>query len=275
MIEAMHEGGGSSAGPAPRVTEGDGSSAGRGRHPTSPRGNPRAGIDPTPRPLSTVRIVAAITLRRLGRGKALWIGAAFAALPAIYAAVVRGFRIRVGPSDLFDFEVLLLAVLPAMFIAASVGEDLEDRTSAYLWSRPIARWALLAGKLCALAPIVAALLVGSLCVAFEAGLHTMPSATSCLALAAGCVATSLISAGIATVVPRHAMALSIGYLLVDQFIGALPFTASWLSITWYQTRAMAGLSGGEPVFAAPAIAMVAIAGIWTAIGVLRIRRLEV
>lgn len=229
----------------------------------------------TPGALSTVWTLAAITLRRLGRGKALWIGILIALMPVLFGVAVRSFQFRVKPDEVFDIQVLLLAILPAMFAGASLGEELESRTSAYLWSRPIARWALVAGKLCALAPVVVVLLVGSWWIAIELALRTTPAAASLVALAAAGFAASLVAAGIATVVPRFAMVLSIGYLLLDLFIGAMPFSIDALSIT-YQARAMAGLAAGSgPVYASPAIALVVIAGIWTAIGLLRIRRLEV
>lgn len=218
--------------------------------------------------------LAGITLKRLGRGKALWIGVVFAVLPLIYAGVAQAGRFAFEARTQFELSALLLAVLPAMFVGASVGEEIEDRTSTYLWSRPIARWAVLAGKLVALTPIVVALIVAGWYAEFEVARRAAPTLASLLALAAGATASSLVVAGIAVIVPRHGTALTIGYMLVDLFIGAMPFSLQALSIT-YQSRVMAGLSHDPQAFAAPAIAMAVIAGIWIAIGVLRIRRLEV
>jgi ABC-type transport system involved in multi-copper enzyme maturation permease subunit len=230
----------------------------------------------TPGSLSTVWTLAAITLRRLLRGKALWIGLLIALLPVIFGIAVRGGRFHAKPDDVFTIQVLLLAILPPMLAGAPLGEELENRTSAYLWSRPIARWALVAGKLCALAPIVVVLLVAGWSIAIEVAMQTPPTGANLIALAAAGIAASLVAAGIATVVPRFAMVLSIGYMLVDLFIGGLPFSVDALSITWH-ARAMAGLASGlpGPVFASPTIALALIAGVWTAIGLLRIRRLEV
>jgi ABC-type transport system involved in multi-copper enzyme maturation permease subunit len=218
-----------------------------------------------------IRTLAGVTLVRLGRGKALWIGAALAALPVVFAAVLQA-RGHASPSELFAPSMLLFAVLPALLVGASVGEEIEERTSTYLWSRPIVRWAVLAGKLLALTPIVVALSVGGWVIA-SALATAGPSIASCLGLAAGAVACSLVVAGIAVVVPRHGMALTIAYMLVDLFLGGLPFSLQQLSIT-YQTRALAGLAG-EPAIAAPLIGLVVIAGAWMAIGLGRIRRIEV
>ncbi|HEX2686450.1 MAG TPA: ABC transporter permease [Kofleriaceae bacterium] len=226
-----------------------------------------------PSTLSTVLALAGITITRLGRGKALWIGVLIAALPVAYAIGVHARHVSPHPDDAFTFSLLVLGLLPAMFVGASIGEEIEDRTSTYLWSRPIARWAVLAGKLCALAPIVIGLLVGGWVAAIWVWTQAAPSLTSCLALAAGCVAGSLIAAGIASVVPKHGMALTIGYMLVDAFIGALPFSLSELSIS-HQTRVLANLFDAQPALATPLIAMTAVAGGWSVIGFLRIRRLE-
>jgi len=228
---------------------------------------------------STVWTLAAVTLKRLGRGKALWIGALIAALPPIFAAVFSATRLHTrhvtpAPDDLFNISVSLLVILPAMFVGASIGEEIEERTSTYLWSRPIARGAVLAGKLCALMPIVILLIVGGWYAGVFIWAEAAPSLASCIALAAGCVATSLVAAGIATVVPKHGMALTIGYMLVDLFIGAMPFSLNELSVT-NQTRELANLFGGQPAIATPLIAMIAVSGVWAAVGFVRIRRLEV
>jgi ABC-type transport system involved in multi-copper enzyme maturation permease subunit len=228
---------------------------------------------------STVWTLAAVTLKRLGRGKALWIGALIAALPPAFAVVFSATSLHTRqlsriPDDLFNISVGLLVMLPAMFVGASIGEEIEERTSTYLWSRPIARWVVLAGKLCALTPIVIVLIVGGWYAGGTIWAEAAPSLTSCIALAGGCVATSLVAAGIATVVPKHGMALTIGYMLVDLFIGAMPFSLNELSIT-NQMRELADLSGGQPAITTPLIAMIAVSGLWAAVGFVRIRRLEV
>ena len=213
-----------------------------------------------------------VTLKRLTRGKALWIAAGLAALPVVFAVVFQAAARPPSPSELLAPTMLLFAVLPALLVGASVGEEIEDRTSTYLWSRPIARWAVLAGKLLALTPIVAALIAGGWAIAGALATGAPPVA-AILGVAAGAVATSLVVAGIAVVVPRHGMALTIAYMLVDLFIGGLPFSVQQISIT-YQTRTLAGVDGA-PAIAGPLIGLAVIAGVWTAIGLRRIRRIEV
>ena len=228
-----------------------------------------------PGSLSTVWTLAGITLRRLGRGKALWVALLFAALPVAYAVLVRSGQRHFHESakDLFTVSTLLLAIVPAMFVSASIGEEIEERTSTYLWSRPIARWAVLVGKLCALTPLVIALIVGGWYVGLETEHAQAPLAATGLALAAGCIAASLVAAGIATIVPKHGMTLTIGYMLVDLFIGAMPFSLRELSIL-HQTGALAGIDGDPSSIQSALIAMGIVSGIWGAVAFLRIRRLE-
>jgi len=218
--------------------------------------------------------LAGVTLKRLGRGMALWISALLAALPLIYAGIAHAGRSQFQPILQFGFSTLPLALLPAMLVGASVGEEIEQRTATYLWSRPIARWAVLAGKLVALTPIVAALVVASWLAAAWIATEQLPPLASSVALAAGAIASSLVVAGIAVLVPKHGTALTIGYMLVDLFVSAMPFSLQALSIT-YQIRVIAGMTDDPQAFVTPAIAIAAIAGVWTAIGLVRIRRLEV
>jgi ABC-2 family transporter protein len=226
-----------------------------------------------PSTLSTVRTLAGVTLTRLGRGKALWIGILFAGLPLAFASVMRSRGVELQLRHLMVFSSLVLAVLPAMYIGSSIGEEIEERTTTYLWSRPIARWAVIAGKLCALTPIVIALMVGSWFGAVQIWTDAPPSLATCLALTAGSVATSLVAAGVATILPKHGMALTIGYMLVDQFIGQMPFALADLSIT-RQMRVLAGVAVDGQAISSPLIAMAIVSGIWLAVGALRIRRLE-
>jgi hypothetical protein len=170
--------------------------------------------------------------------------------------------------------MLLVAVLPAMFIASSIGEEIEQRTSAYLWSRALPRWAVIAGVLSALAPFAVVLMVASWIAAVRLGTVSGPSAVSCIAVAAACLAASFVAAGIATLVPRHAMVLTICYLLADNTIGALDFSLAELSIT-HQAKLLAQFADEPQPIAGPLIAIALVAAVWGAIAAVRIRRLEV
>lgn len=230
--------------------------------------------DATPRSLAMVSTLAGVTLRRLVRGKALWIGVVIAALPLCYAVSFHFGKLRATSSKVFDLALMLLAIVPAMFVGSAVGDEIEQRTSAYLWSRPLARWVVLAGKLYALVPVVVVLIVGGWAAAAAIGLGTPPAPDAVLALLAACLASAFAAAGMTTLVPNHGMAMTIAYMLVDLFIGALPFSLQQLSIT-HQARIIAGFDRVPQAYAAPLIALAVIAAVWGAIGLWRIRRLEV
>jgi ABC-type transport system involved in multi-copper enzyme maturation permease subunit len=223
------------------------------------------------------RTIAALTLTRVARGKALWIGVIIAVLPIVFGAIARAVvdnpsRIL---SQLLAFELLLLAVLPAMFVAASVGEDIEDRTATYLWSRPVPREAVLAGKLVALVPITTLLVAASWTIAVLAGTGELPAAQSIAGLAGGAIAVCLVATGIATLVPKHGTALTIVYMLLfDLPVGVLPASLRFLSTT-HLARAIADRRFTEDTPLVCAVALAIIGAVWLTVGILRIRRIEV
>jgi ABC-type Na+ efflux pump permease subunit len=219
---------------------------------------------------SAVATIAALTWRRLRRGRAVWVGLVIAVLPVVFAALLgsRGAG-RAHGGEILLIELFLLAVLPALFVASSIGEDIEDRTTTYLWSRPLPRWTIVAGKLVALVPVVIALSVGSWLAACAVGGQT-PTPTSCAALAGGATAVSLVAAGIATLVPKHGMPLTICYvLLFDMSVGFVQASLRQISLTFH-VRAIAEHNH----VGSDGIAMAVVAAIWTALAMIRIRRLE-
>jgi len=229
-----------------------------------------------PSAFTTTRTIAALTLTRLLRGRSLWVGAGIVALPIAFAYLLqmRGSSESRLP-DILAFEQLVLAVLPALFVAASIGEEIEERTMTYLWSRPIPRWAVLAGKLVALVPIICALSVASWYCALLAGPRINASAASCAALVLGAVALSLIAAAIATLAPRYGMALAICYtLFLDLPVGVMPASLKHLSVT-FNVRVIADVLGTTTESAtSSAVVIAVIAAVWTVVGLFRIRRLE-
>ena len=209
-----------------------------------------------------------VTLLRLMRGRALWVSVLIALLPALFAGALQTTHHTAEPIQLVI--MLVMALLPPMFVASSVGEEIEDRTTTYLWSRPIARWTIIVGKVLALAPVAIVLVVVGTCVALQIETGTLPVQFA-TATGAGALAVALMSAGIATLVPKHGMSLSLIYLIIfDLPLGALPVSLNHISIT-HQVGQLADASG-DAVNAA--VTLVIVAGAWLAIALLRIRRLE-
>lgn len=226
--------------------------------------------------LSNARVIASLTLKRLLRGRAVWISVIIAALPIAFTAVLRTQKTtRHMEDDVLVFVTLLLAILPAMFVSSSIGEDIEDRTSTYLWSRPVPRWSVIAGKLLALGPLAAALVVGSWFVAVFIGNGEPPTLQSVVGVGAGTLVVCCACAAIATLVPKHGMPLAIAYMLFfDIPVGAMPISLAELSIS-HQLRALSGAVPElqmDPGGGAIGLAMLAV--VWLAIAIWRIRRLE-
>jgi len=220
--------------------------------------------------------IAAVAVRRMLRGRALWVGAIIATLPIGYAALTaaKAESGQAGAAKVFAFVQLMLAVLPALFVASSIGEDIEDRTITYLWSRPIPRWSVLVGKLIATVPVIWLLSIASWCLAILAG-GQEPTAESCLALLLGGTALSIIAAAIATLAPRYAMALTVVYMLFfDLPLGVMPAAIRYLSIT-HHDRTIADLAANaEDSPTSAAIGVIVIGAVWAVIALWRIRRVE-
>ncbi len=226
-----------------------------------------------PSPLASTLAMAAVTLKRLLRGRAIVVAGVIALLPVVYAAALGGTH-GIAGDEIFVFEVLSASVLAPMFVAASIGEEIEDRTTSYLWSRPIPRWSIVAGKLVALVPIATAILVASWLLASQVAWHTVPPLRTSGALALGTLVLSLVSAGIASLAPRHGMALTICYILFfDSPLGVLPATFAQLSVT-HQIRALSGLWPSEAGVASPLLALAIQAAVYSALAALRMRKLE-
>ena len=220
-----------------------------------------------PSSASALLTLVGVTWRRFARGRAVWVAVVIAALPVLMGAVIG------DPDPVTVITMLVMGLLPPVFVASTIGEELEERTSTYLWSRPLPRWTLLIGKLLALAPIASVLIALGWVVAIQVATGAPPSARSIAAFAIGGLVISAMSAGIGTLVPKHGMALSIVYFVViDLAVGAIPASVQSISITRH-VRQLAGLD--DPgTLGEPAITLLIISTVWLAVGLWRIRRLE-
>lgn len=225
---------------------------------------------------ATLSALVRLSIRRVLRRKALRVSLAIAALPTVFASLMHRRSVVSAADDTFDVVLLLVAILPALFVAASLGEEIEDRTATYLWSRPLARWTVIVGKLIALAPIAIAIVCASWLVALAASLgidHVIAPYRATGGLAAGTLAVCCASAGIAALVPRHGMALTIVYVLFDMMIGALPSSIASLSITHHAT-VLGSFKSDAHALAESGITLAVISAVWLALGLARIRKLE-
>lgn len=225
---------------------------------------------------AALRAMAALTWRRARRSRTLWVAIPLAAIPVVQGVVLRVVPeyTRLETSAVWrSLEVpllLLLAVLSPLFAAASLGDEVERNTMTYLWARPVPRWTIAAGKLIALAPLVAMLLVGGATAAMLVARSTVPPAAGLLALAVGALAVSVAATGIAMLAPRHSIAAPMAYFLfVDLPIGELPMALRKLSMTHHvRELAHGALDGGGALWLA------AVMGVWMLVGLWRLRTFE-
>lgn len=226
--------------------------------------------------MTALRAVAALTWRRAVRSRTLLVSVPLAILP-----LIQGVVLRVVPElsrldsasvwrSLLVPEFLLLAVLCPLFAAASLGDEIESGTMTYLWSRPVPRWTIAAGKLLALTPLVAALLLGSAVAAMLVARGTWPPTWGLVALGVGAVTISVAATGIAMLVPKHSMVVPMAYFLfVDLPIGELPMALMRLSMTYHLRQLADG--------AAVSTALLWLCGLmatWAAVGLWRLKNFE-
>ena len=222
-----------------------------------------------------VLAIAALTWRRALRGRAPWVTAVLALLPVLYASLTYRYAHR-GDSQfargVFGIVLLTLAISPAMNVASSLGEELEERTSAYLWSRPLARWTIAAGKLLALTPMVAVGAIAGIMLAHLSSDGDVPSGQVIAGVGLAALAFCIVAAAIATIAPKNGMTLAICYaLFIDLALGALPISLRNISISYHATS-IAGMSVDSVSSGVVGIAV--IVAIWSAIGLWRIRNIE-
>lgn len=140
-------------------------------------------MSPPPRPSLAAGIAAVFRLetRRVVRGRKLRLAGATVAL--VLAAVV-GSRYAVSADPVeavhealdWGFFTLLVFLLPFLFTAGAIGEEVEERTFSFLSSRPVGRFAITAGKYLAGMAFAIGLLWSGLLLLHVAAYVTEPAA---------------------------------------------------------------------------------------------------
>lgn len=214
-----------------------------------------------------------LTLKRIGRGRMMWVAVAVSILPILFAIPMSMGRHLDKLGSIRAVELFVLAILPPMFAAPAIAEEIEDRTASYLWSRPLARSTLLAGKLLALAPAGAVAVVLSWWLAAMVATGEGPPTQSTIAFAVGSLAVACVAAGLATLAPKRGLGLAIIYILViDLPMGQLPVSLQWLSVT-HATNVLCGFDDRSAA-SSGAIALAAISAVWLAVAFRRVGRIE-
>ncbi|MBK6519693.1 MAG: hypothetical protein IPG04_37550 [Polyangiaceae bacterium] len=173
------------------------------------------------------KVLARLAWLRLIRGRTLYVTGVLAVVPIVLAAIARGGA-KEGRLGGFARGGLALRH-PARGGDPCLGggrRRLEQKTFTYLWSRPIPRASVIAGRLAVMTPLIFGVAALATLVSFlVAGGTTgaddlMAGLAGAGASALGC---SLFAVGGGALFPRQPMLFTMGvFLTVEQFLFAIP-----------------------------------------------------
>jgi hypothetical protein len=222
--------------------------------------------------------IAAVALRRIVRGRAIAVVLGLSLVPLLLGLLRKTgdgtpLEVWTWTAELWAF---LVAILVPILLGSSIGEEIEERTAAYLWSRPLPRWSIIIGKLIALVPLLAiimgvSLILPGLILDSRDVTSNLPRLIG--ADFAGTFAVAALTAGVTSLTPRRGGIVSLVYLLfIDRILAWSDASIGKLSIAGHTLR-LGGLRGGES--ALEALAWIAgISAVWIAVALSRIRRME-
>lgn len=228
--------------------------------------------------LSGSMILARLGWLRLLRGKTLYVTLLLALVPIALAAIEDGTQ----PKGAWDaaVEAVLRFVVPlgaAIHVSGAVGEELDQKTFTYLWSRPLPRSAVVVGRLIVMTPLLFALAALSMLVSYAFATRsgaTMDDLVRGLgAVFASALTCSFFAAGGGAMFPRQPMLFTMGvFLTVEQVLFAIP-AAKNLSIVAH-TRVIAGLEGNDASVGGALLGLLFLGVAWLGMGLFRVNNAE-
>lgn len=245
-----------------------------------------------PSVFTAIAVIARIALARLTRGKAFYFSAGLLVLPIAIATMVK----RPGTTDAFFVGIVvlttqpLLLFIPALHCAGMLADELDDRTYTYLFTHPIPRWTLVAGKLLTTYLV---LLVGfTLSVlaqyqVFKSGgtpLFAKPEHNYGLmrvltATALGLFGSCCLASAAGAVFPKRPFAAVFAWILgVELIISNIPTVLARVSLAYHVRRVAWGLAAdqmvGMPSVSSSNLRMLELAALFLAIAAWRLSRAE-
>lgn len=231
--------------------------------------------------VSSSLTLAGLGFTRLIRGRTLYVSVVLAIIPVILAAVVGHDGTDSKEGWTTACEVVLRFVIPiaaAVHASGAVGDELEQKTFTYLWSRPIPRVSVVLGRLLFVAPLLFALSVVTLVASYLAagkgvtGDDLSRGIGAALASSITCTCFALGGGGL---FPRQPLLFTMGvFLTVEQFLFAIS-GARYLSIVAH-TRILAGLEKSleSAVEAKAIVGLVVLSALWLSLGLFRVSSAE-
>lgn len=206
-----------------------------------------------PSGMAVARQIAGLSLRRARRSRLLRVVLAVLALPvlATVAGVLSGRNGAAFFETVLELYLRYLAPLVlALFSSQSVAEEVQGRTITYLWSRPIARWALPVGKYLGTVVVTGGLMLLSLIACYLVAMipaggsvfSELPLlALGLTALAAGTLYFAAVASAFGALVTGFPFAIMLIYVLaIDIAMGFVPGLLKVVAMTVH-LRAIAGL----------------------------------
>jgi ABC-type transport system involved in multi-copper enzyme maturation permease subunit len=203
-----------------------------------------------------MRVVARMTLLRLGRGRTMFVSVCLALLPIATAALLAAKQGNDEARNLqrvLEVALRFVATLTAVLhLAPSVSEEVDGKTWTYLWSRPFPRQALVLGKLLAIAPAVMALTTVSVGMSYlilfegSAAAHVPALLQGLYGAYGATLGAGAFAIAIGSLFPRYPLVFSLGWFAAEQIMFLVPNVAKLSPL--YHARFLAGLeaSRSEP-----------------------------
>jgi ABC-2 type transport system permease protein len=229
--------------------------------------------------LEATLAIAKVAAIRTRRGRSIWVVIGLSVLPLAFAAILRDRELLSQWGRVMSFWAYFLAILPPVLLASAIGEEIEERTMTYLWSRPLPRWSIIAGKFVALIPILWVVLAVSILAPLVLLFPDLPdrgdlAGRAILAAIVGTTAAAAVTAGITTLAPRYGTILSLAYLMfIDRTFAWWDWSIGKLSVTYHALRVSGAYGHAESLPVAIAW-LTGIVLVWMAVAVVRVRSLE-
>jgi ABC-type transport system involved in multi-copper enzyme maturation permease subunit len=222
--------------------------------------------------------IARLTLQRFLRSRVLLVAGVFALLPMVPFALGAGIDTSLEHRWEAYFQAMsyMHMLVASLLMAPAIAEEIEDKTYTYLWSRPIPRWSVLAGKLLTGSCVASAMLIAS---ALVATLVTgMPEysvlAMSMLGLILGVATVGVVASSLGVLLPKHAIAASLTYFMViDLILGSIPLAAARISVS-HNVYEIAVGSGDEASISMSLIWLAIVGLFWGLLALLILGRKE-
>jgi ABC-type transport system involved in multi-copper enzyme maturation permease subunit len=208
-----------------------------------------------------VAAVFYLQVRQILGDRRLVLLALFLCLPILLSGAVRwgsGFAPHADPEAkelgvaIFLFLLypqVMCELLSLLFAGSLVSAEVDGQTLTYLFTRPVPKWRILAGKYAACCatlapPVVASLVVSWLVLDAAGGLRLLFA--MCLGVCASLVAYAAVFVFIGVVVPGRAIAVGLLCAMFEFILSYVPAVLNNLTVTYY-LRSLVARTLGTPV----------------------------